>query len=273
MWDAYWKVRYLSTNTSYLGRFHYYIARSFDKPVTWFRKTVSEPLQDKYKRPYYQRHLSRVPEIDTCPVNDQACIWEANEQFRLDRGIDHQIVSILKYQFERCAIQHGKTTGISKCTKALEEYEDADLNYFIKYGEMALSADVRDAYMKQKHRLVWERRHPEIMAERQRLYEQHKQRYAEGDFDMSFWKTGLETQNMSKSVLPYKDGTADTVQAFQANAFSKDPQFYRDAFKRGDANPDTPPGSALGPSNIMASIFGNRSEKTKLPLKKTDAGE
>lgn len=41
------------------------------------------------------------------------------------------------------------------------------MNFFIKYGELGSEADVRDAYMKQKHRMIWERRHPEIMAERE----------------------------------------------------------------------------------------------------------
>lgn len=40
--------------------------------------------------------------------------------------------------------------------------EENELNFFIKYGELGSEADVRDAYMKQKHRMIWERRNPEV---------------------------------------------------------------------------------------------------------------
>ena len=35
----------------------------------------------------------------------------------------------------------------------------ASENYFIKYGEMGYYARVENAFMKQKHRVMWERRH------------------------------------------------------------------------------------------------------------------
>lgn len=40
--------------------------------------------------------------------------------------------------------------------------EENELNFFIKYGELGSEADVRDAYMKQKHRMIWEKRNPEV---------------------------------------------------------------------------------------------------------------
>jgi NADH dehydrogenase (ubiquinone) 1 beta subcomplex subunit 10 len=254
-WDAYWKVRYLSTEGSMMQRFRYYALQMFDKPVTFLRKSIVEPMQDKNKRPYYQRQMSRVPDIDTCPVNDLACLWEANEQFRFDKGIDAQIVSILQYQFERCVEMHAKTTGVAKCVKALEEFEESGLNYFIKYGELGGSTDVKDAYMKQKHRLIWERRHPELMAERQRLYELHKQRFADGDFDMSFWKTGLLAQDQATGAGPYKDGTQDQPMAHVIQSASKDPLYYREAFLKGDQRPDQPAGTLPLPQHIVTSNF------------------
>jgi NADH dehydrogenase (ubiquinone) 1 beta subcomplex subunit 10 len=269
-WDAYWQVKYLSTEGSILNRVRYYAMRAFDKPVTFFRKSIVEPMQDRNKRPYYQRQISRVPDIDTCPVNDLACLWEANEQFRLDRGVDFQIVQILRYQYERCFEVHFKKSGVSKCLKALEEFEEADLNCFIKYGELGNSTDVKDCYMKQKHRLIWERRHPEIMAERQRLYELHKQAFNEGDFDMRFWKTGLIVQNSASDSSPYMEGTLDQAPAQMIQAASKDPQYYREASLRGDERPDQPKGSRDGPAvfNQHRSTFGPPST---LPLiKSTD---
>lgn len=53
-----------------------------------------------------------------------------------------------------------------KTFKLVEDVEESELNFFIKYGEIGQEGDVRDAYMKQKHRMIWERRHPEIMKAR-----------------------------------------------------------------------------------------------------------
>lgn len=49
--------------------------------------------------------------------------------------------------------------------------------------------------MKQKHRQIWERRHPEIMAEREAKYQEYLEKKREGEFDMSFWKKGLIFQD------------------------------------------------------------------------------
>lgn len=60
---------------------------------------------------------------------------------------------------------------------------------------MGCEADVRSAYMKQKHRLIWERRHPEVMAERESAYQKYLEKKQNGDFDYSFWKKGLVFQD------------------------------------------------------------------------------
>ena len=40
------------------------------------------------------------------------------------------------------------------------DYEKAAANLYIKYGDMAWDSDTADqVLMKQKHRLIWERRH------------------------------------------------------------------------------------------------------------------
>jgi len=40
-----------------------------------------------------------------------------------------------------------------------DKFYEAQLNYYIKYGDLGYSTRVEDAFMKQKHRMVWERRH------------------------------------------------------------------------------------------------------------------
>ena len=42
-----------------------------------------------------------------------------------------------------------------------DEYNRAQLNFYIKYGDMGASAKSRSALMKQKHRMIWERRNGE----------------------------------------------------------------------------------------------------------------
>lgn len=84
--------------------------------------------------------------------------------------------------------------------------------------------------MKQKHRMIWERRNPEAMAERQKAYEEHKRLLNEGIYDHWFWKRGpafmykdyMASQFRRQNIAPYtlsriKDG--DVV--------SLDPEYYR----------------------------------------------
>lgn len=42
------------------------------------------------------------------------------------------------------------------------DWEEAKKNYYIKYGDMPWNTRVEHAFMKQKHRMVWERRYGKI---------------------------------------------------------------------------------------------------------------
>jgi hypothetical protein len=39
------------------------------------------------------------------------------------------------------------------------DFQRAAANFFIKYGELHFQSRAEDVLMKQKHRLIWERRH------------------------------------------------------------------------------------------------------------------
>jgi len=201
-WAAYWKIRDLESQGSPSQRFIYYFQRSWDIPATWFRERIVEPLRDKYRLPYYHRRINRGPSIDECGVSDLSCFFEANEQFRLDKMVDGQILGLLKHRVSRCMEYHDPRS--EPCCQVVEDMEEAELNFFIKYGELGGRADVRDCYMKQKHRMIWERRHPEVMAERERACKEHKERLANGDFDMSFWKKGLIYMDKKRLEPPYE---------------------------------------------------------------------
>jgi len=128
-----------------------------DKPATWFRETIVVPNRPTYY--YYHRKFRRVPTIDECYTDDKLCWFEANQQYKRDRAVESDILMILRQRREDCYLY--ENPDFYKCDKIALAYEENLHNYFIKYGEMHVMADVRDAYMKQKHRMIWERRHPD----------------------------------------------------------------------------------------------------------------
>ena len=77
------------------------------------------------------------------------------------RAVDKKITSILEKRFVECMDIHGHYDGTLKCQNLRVEYDTALTNYFIKYGDLNATATAVDAYMKQKHRLIWQRRNPD----------------------------------------------------------------------------------------------------------------
>ncbi|XP_054166518.1 NADH dehydrogenase [ubiquinone] 1 beta subcomplex subunit 10-like [Oppia nitens] len=146
------------------------IAAVVDGPVEWIRHNVVE----KYRGPkqyYYHKRFRRVPTVDQCYTDDQACIYEANEQYKRDKKVDGQIINILRYRFVNCTTYVRNVNDFSHlrdnipiCVKEKKDYDDAQLNYYIKYGDLGHFHTVVDAFMKQKHRLIFERREAEKKA-------------------------------------------------------------------------------------------------------------
>ncbi|XP_037959627.1 NADH dehydrogenase [ubiquinone] 1 beta subcomplex subunit 10 [Teleopsis dalmanni] len=124
-------------------------------PVTWFRETIVEPNQQKY--PWYHKQFRRVPTIDECYTDDVVCRFEADQQFRRDRMVENEIVSILRQRFEDCVFYEAPDE-LERCKSIKEQYDKAAENWFIKYGDLGAYGNAKIAYMKQKHRMIWERR-------------------------------------------------------------------------------------------------------------------
>ncbi|XP_014469365.1 PREDICTED: NADH dehydrogenase [ubiquinone] 1 beta subcomplex subunit 10 [Dinoponera quadriceps] len=139
-----------------LVRIYNNIFYMFDAPATYFREKFVEPNQKKY--PWYHQKYRRVPNIDECYSDDVVCFTEANCQFLRDKLVDDEILFILRSRFEQCAWYHGED-DVNLCKQLRKTYDDATTAWFIKYGDMGISLNVVNAYMKQKHRMVWERRH------------------------------------------------------------------------------------------------------------------
>ncbi|XP_011635832.1 NADH dehydrogenase [ubiquinone] 1 beta subcomplex subunit 10 [Pogonomyrmex barbatus] len=126
-----------------------------DTPVTYVREKIVVPNQKKY--PWYHQQYRRVPTIDECYTDDIVCYTEANCQFERDKQVEDEILTILRNRFEQCIFYHGKDRHF--CDELKKTYDDAAVAWFIKYGEMGIGLNVKNAYMKQKHRMIWERRH------------------------------------------------------------------------------------------------------------------
>jgi len=145
-------------NKSAFDRFYDGVFALIDSPVTAFREKFIEPSQSRNKSQYYHRRYRRVPTIDECEVGDPVCYFEANEQFKRDRHVDDEILVILRQRRLECEHYHGHDSD-KYCQKVKEDYAKAEENWFIKYGDMGPRTDVKAAFMKQKHRMIWERRH------------------------------------------------------------------------------------------------------------------
>ncbi|XP_050346401.1 NADH dehydrogenase [ubiquinone] 1 beta subcomplex subunit 10 [Nymphalis io] len=131
------------------------VYNTIDAPVTWMREKIVEPNQKKYA--WYHRQYRRVPTIDQCYTDDVLCDYEANLQFKRDRAVDSEILNILRMRYEDC-MMYETPEHLTVCKPLWERYKAAEEAWFIKYGDLGAYADARKAYMKQKHRMIWERR-------------------------------------------------------------------------------------------------------------------
>lgn len=132
----------------------YYVV---DTPVTFFREKIVEPNQQKY--PWYHQKFRRVPTIDECYTDDLICYTEANYQYLRDKAVDDHILDILRSRYEECAVYHGHDDRKEMCGHLLDAYDEAAGAWFAKYGDLGITANATRVFMKQKHRMIWERRH------------------------------------------------------------------------------------------------------------------
>uniref|UniRef100_A0A023F817 NADH dehydrogenase [ubiquinone] 1 beta subcomplex subunit 10 n=1 Tax=Triatoma infestans TaxID=30076 RepID=A0A023F817_TRIIF len=137
-------------------RFSDAVYRMVDGPVEWFRKKIVEPNRQDY--PWYHQKFRRVPTIDQCYTDDPICKFEANQQFKRDKAVDSEVLNILRQRFEDCVLYEGPDNKV-RCAHLKEQYDEAVTNWFIKYGDLGGYGDAQTALTKQKHRMIWERRH------------------------------------------------------------------------------------------------------------------
>lgn len=92
-------------------------------------ESIVEPNQKKY--PWYHETFVRVPTIDQCHTDDAVCVFEANQQFRRDKMVENEILSILRQRFEDCMLYEAPD-HVEKCTPLLKTYERGAENWFAK---------------------------------------------------------------------------------------------------------------------------------------------
>lgn len=140
----------------YFIKFANAVASAIDGPVTWWKEQVVEPNQKKYN--WYHRKYRRVPTIDQCYTDDPVCTVEANMQFVRDKEVEAEILAILRGRYMDCIHWEGAEHE-QKCRPLWEIYQVNAGHWFCKYGDLGPLPKAIDAYMKQKHRLIWERRY------------------------------------------------------------------------------------------------------------------
>jgi len=139
----------------------------------WFRENIVKPNQKESA--WYHRQYRRVPTIDECYTHDHMCIFEADEQMARDRKVEANICMIIANRLKHCYAHYvdirlgdGKRPLAPEddpCLELRDEYLRTHLNFYIKYGDLKANASAESVLMKQKHRMIWERRNgPYLMS-------------------------------------------------------------------------------------------------------------
>lgn len=140
------------------GRF---IADLVRKPTHWFRENVILPNKGP-KYYWYHRKFKRALPVDECYIDDQACLFEADTEFKRLRMVDKATLDLLRYRRDSCNFWNLSTKNryypSDNCQEITDTYDREETNFFIKYGEMTFYANVVTAYNRQKHRMIMERR-------------------------------------------------------------------------------------------------------------------
>lgn len=101
----------------------------FNNICLLIKETIVTPNQKQY--PWYHEKFRRVPTIDECYTDDYVCIFEADSQWRRDKMVENEIVSILRARFEDCMLYEAPD-HLSKCKPIRDIYDKAAENWFIK---------------------------------------------------------------------------------------------------------------------------------------------
>ncbi|KAF6024658.1 NDUFB10 [Bugula neritina] len=121
-------------------------------------RAATASFREKNKSVYYHRKLKRVTPIEDCDEDDAVCIYEADQQYIRDKMVDETILNILRQRMVECVMYYSEDRHF-KCKKETDDFTTSETNYFAKYGDLGIrSQHATDAFRKQQHRMIWERR-------------------------------------------------------------------------------------------------------------------
>ncbi|XP_035751836.1 NADH dehydrogenase [ubiquinone] 1 beta subcomplex subunit 10 [Egretta garzetta] len=116
-----------------------------------------ERQQNKNKFYYYHQKFPRVPDLSECLEGDYLCFFEAEAQWRRDRMVDQEIVEIVRERLGACKHREGPNQ-FQNCAKEMELLAQVTKAYQDRYGDLGVHGNARTCLMKQKHRMMEERK-------------------------------------------------------------------------------------------------------------------
>lgn len=147
------KLSGLPNPTAFIASVFYY---AVDLPVTSFHDWI-EKQRSKNKYYYYHRILRRVPDLTECQVKDYVCQFEAEMQWKKDIRVEGEIVKILQERMRACQQREGHSY-LQNCAKELAQFTEAAKGYQSRYADLGALGNARKCLMKQKHRMIEERK-------------------------------------------------------------------------------------------------------------------
>lgn len=147
---------------SAMEQFSRFLADFFIRnPTHWVRENIVEANRGPRYYWYHKKFEKALP-VDECYLDDQACLKEADIEFKRGFMVDRATLELLRFRQNECNFWYKTTDGKNgpkaECDHLTATLKEAELNFHIKYGDTRHDSGVYEAFTKQKHRMIMERR-------------------------------------------------------------------------------------------------------------------